>query len=98
MTRWLALMDEFGNELSYENYHREKVPPTDDDQGWASVWFNLYRGTEVILVAGGWICDSETSRMRDGTWVPFTALLNPREILQVSFRTRGGMDAAQQFI
>lgn len=91
-------MDEFGNELDYPNYHREKMPPVDGPEDWVRTEFNVYKGSGPILVAGAWLTDSETSRMRDGKWVPFAMILKPGEKFLLHFRTAGGMNAAQQFI
>lgn len=84
--RWLALMDEYGRELSYSGYSRQRVPDLVPGTDWILVAFAKYPGPERVLVAGGWLCDSETSRMRDGDWLPLAKVINPGEFVHIHIR------------
>lgn len=86
MHRWLALMDDHGRELTYlPNYHRQRIPwPVDQD--WIVVEFGRIGNSLFIPMVGIWVCDSESSRMRDGEWFKCERTLVPGENLNVHFR------------
>jgi len=65
MRKWLALMGPDGKELDYYGYSRQPVPDPLPEE-WLVVDFAAYNRPEPTEVICAWICDSETSRMRDG--------------------------------
>jgi len=81
MYRWLALMDEYGDELSYDGYARIRIPETHDE--WEVHRFSRWPGPEPIIIAGVWVCDSETSRMRDGFFLQVVKAIRRGEFINI---------------
>jgi hypothetical protein len=83
MYRWLALMDDHGSELTYADYYaRKRIPwPITLEHDWILVEFGMLGIKDEVMIAGCWICESETSRMRDGLWLQHAKVISPRERL-----------------
>lgn len=86
--RFLALMDEYGDEMCYlGNYTRQPMPEfesTLDD--WVRVDFGQYFGKDPIIVMGYWVLENEHDRMRRGQYVFINKTINQYEKLAIHFR------------
>lgn len=85
MIKFIALMDEFGNELSYEGYSRQRLP---GEENWEIATFSMYNGP-IMRVIGMWVCESETSRMRDGEYHQFVSPLTLERGMTPNVHVRG---------
>lgn len=86
--KWVALMDDHGRELTYmPNYARQRIPwPAPED--WCAVFFGKLGADSGVTLHTLWVCDSETSRMRDGK--PFAIgpkVITPLENVNIHFRS-----------